>query len=394
MTTKAEPMTGRVPAASLTNEEILRYSRHLIMPEVGMDGQLKLKSAKVLLIGTGGLGAPLGLYLTAAGVGHIGLVDFDVVDFTNLQRQVTFGTSDVGKPKTAAAQARLTNLNPDVKITTYETRLTSENALELFKDYDIIVDGTDNFPTRYLVNDACVLLGKPNVYGSIFRFEGQVTVFGMPDGPCYRCLYPEPPPPGLVPSCAEGGVLGVLPGIIGSLQAMETIKLLLGSGDSLAGRLLLFDALAMKFRELKLRKNNTCPMCSAHRTIHKLIDYEEFCGIRGEEEPESDLSVPEITPRDLKQRLDQGDELFILDVREPHEYQICNLKGHLIPLGELPRRVHELDSSQEIIAHCRSGKRSAEAVDFLRKAGFRKISNLRGGILAWSTEVDPTVPRY
>ncbi len=394
MATKTPPLTGHPPAASLTNEEILRYSRHLIMPEVGMEGQLKLKGAKVLLIGTGGLGAPLGLYLTAAGVGKIGLVDFDVVDFTNLQRQVTFGTSDVGKPKTEAAKARLSNLNPDVEIATYETKLTSENALELFKDYDVIADGTDNFPTRYLVNDACILLGKPNVYGSIFRFEGQVTVFGMPDGPCYRCLYPEPPPPGLVPSCAEGGVLGVLPGIIGSLQAMETIKLILGRGDSLVGRLLLFDALAVKFRELKLRKNPHCPMCGTHRKIHELIDYNEFCGIRGEEEPEVNLHVPEITPHELKERLDRGDELFILDVREPHEYQICNLKGHLIPLGELPRRVHELDSSHEIVAHCRSGKRSAEAVDFLRKAGFRKVLNLRGGILSWSTEVDPSMPRY
>jgi molybdopterin/thiamine biosynthesis adenylyltransferase/rhodanese-related sulfurtransferase len=394
MHTKEQTLTGHVPAASLTNEEILRYSRHLIMPEVGMDGQLKLKGAKVLLIGTGGLGAPLGLYLAAAGVGKIGLVDFDIVDFTNLQRQVTFGTSDVGRPKTEAAQARLTNLNPDVQITTYETKLTSENALEIFKDYDVIVDGTDNFPTRYLVNDACILLGKPNVYGSIFRFEGQCTVFGMPDGPCYRCLYPEPPPPGLVPSCAEGGVLGVLPGIIGSLQAMETIKLLIERGESLVGRLLLFDALALKFRELKLRKNPNCPMCGPHRKIHQLIDYYEFCGVRGEEEPEVDLHVPEITPTELKQRMDRGDEMFILDVREPHEYQICNLKGHLIPLGELPRRVHELDSSNEIIAHCRSGKRSAEAVDFLRNAGFRKVLNLRGGILSWSTEVDPTVPRY
>jgi molybdopterin/thiamine biosynthesis adenylyltransferase/rhodanese-related sulfurtransferase len=393
-TAKTQPLAGIAPAATLSNEEILRYSRHLIMPEVGMDGQLKLKAAKVLLIGTGGLGAPLGLYLTAAGVGKIGLVDFDVVDFTNLQRQVTFGTSDVGKPKTEAARERLTNLNPDVEITTYETRLTSENALELFKDYDVIVDGTDNFPTRYLVNDACILLGKPNVYGSIFRFEGQVTVFGMPDGPCYRCLYPEPPPPGLVPSCAEGGVLGVLPGIVGSLQAMETIKLLLGAGESLQGRLLLFDAMALKFRELKLRKNPNCPMCGTDRKIHHLIDYDEFCGIRGEEEPESNLVVPEISPRELKQRLDRGDDLFILDVREPHEYQICNLKGHLIPLGELPRRVHELDSSREIVAHCRSGKRSTEAVDFLRKAGFRKIHNLHGGILAWSGEVDPSVPRY
>ena len=381
-------------AGKLNNEEILRYSRHLIMPEVGMEGQLKLKAAKVLLIGTGGLGAPLGLYLAAAGVGKLGLVDFDVVDFTNLQRQVTFGTSDVGKAKSEAARVRLSNLNPDIEIEAFETKLTSENALQLFRDFDIIVDGTDNFPTRYLVNDASILLGKPNVYGSIFRFEGQITVFGMPDGPCYRCLYPEPPPPGLVPSCAEGGVLGVLPGIVGSIQAMETIKLILGRGRNLTGRLLLFDALEMAFSEVKLRKNPNCPLCGTHRTINKLIDYYEFCGVRGEEAPATDLKVPEITPRELKARLDRGDSLFILDVREPHEYQICNLRGRLIPLGELPRRAHELDSSQEIVAHCRSGKRSAEAVDFLRKAGFRKIHNLKGGILAWSDEVDSSVPKY
>src|SRR5271167_1096912 len=394
MATTTQPQAGTKPATSLTNEEILRYSRHLIMPEVGMEGQLKLKNAKVLLIGAGGLGAPLGLYLAAAGVGRLGLVDFDVVDFTNLQRQVTFGTSDVGKPKSQAAQARLSDLNPDIHVEAFETKLTSENALELFQNFDIIVDGTDNFPTRYLVNDACILLGKPNVYGSIFRFEGQVTVFGMPDGPCYRCLYPEPPPPGLVPSCAEGGVLGVLPGIVGSIQAMETIKLLLKAGDSLSGRLLLFDALAMKFRELKLRKNPNCPMCGEHRTITKLIDYYEFCGVRGEEAPAMTDGIPEITPKELKSRLDEGDDLFILDVREPHEYQICSLNGTLIPLGELPRRVHELDTSREIVAHCRSGKRSAEAIDFLRKAGFRKIHNLKGGILAWSDEVDPSVPKY
>ncbi len=395
MVTKVQPVAGNAPAArpdaggaGLSKEEILRYSRHLIMPEVGMEGQLKLKQAKVLLIGTGGLGAPLGLYLAAAGVGRLGLVDFDVVDFTNLQRQVTFGSSDVGRAKTEAARERLANLNPDIRIEPFETKLTSENALELFKDFDIIVDGTDNFPTRYLVNDACVLLGKPNVYGSIFRFEGQVSVFGAPGGPCYRCLYPEPPPPGLVPSCAEGGVLGVLPGIVGSIQAMETIKLILGRGENLIGRLLLFDALAMKFREMKLRKNANCPMCGQHRTITKLIDYYEFCGIRGEEAPAPNLQVPEMS------RLDRGEDLYILDVREPHEYQICNLRGHLIPLGELPRRVHELDSSREIVAHCRSGKRSAEAVDFLKKAGFRKIWNLKGGILAWSEEVDPSVPKY
>src|SRR5208282_5879770 len=387
------PPAGNPPLA-LSKEEVLRYSRHLIMPEVGMDGQLKLKAAKVLCIGTGGLGAPLGLYLAAAGVGRIGLVDFDSVDLTNLQRQILFSTTDVGRPKIEAAADRLRAMNPDIQIDTFETQLTSANALEMLKDYDIIVDGTDNFPTRYLVNDASVLLGKPNVYGSIFRFEGQITIFGMPDGPCYRCLYPEPPPPGLVPSCAEGGVLGVLPGIVGSIQAMETIKLILGSGRNLAGRLLLFDALEMGFREFKLRKNPNCPMCGEHRTIHKLIDYYEFCGVRGEEAPTPDFQVPEITPRHLKTRLDRGDDLFILDVREPHEYQICNLHGKLIPLGELPRRVHELDSSREIVAHCRSGKRSGEAVDFLRKAGFRKILNLKGGILAWSDEVDSSVPKY
>ena len=395
MTSKTGATAGHPPAAGLTNEEILRYSRHLIMPEVGMEGQLKLKGAKVLCIGTGGLGAPLGLYLTAAGVGHLGLLDFDVVDFTNLQRQVTFGTSDVGKPKVQAAQARLSNLNPDVEITTYETKLTSENALEIFKDYDVIVDGTDNFPTRYLINDACILLSKPNVYGSIFRFEGQVTLFGMPDGPCYRCLYPEPPPPGLVPSCAEGGVIGVLPGIVGALQALETIKLIIGRGHSLEGRLILFDALSFKFRELRLRKNHHCPMCGTHRKIHQLIDYNEFCGIRGEEEePDVALNVPEITARDLKEKLDRGDDVFILDVRDPHEYQICNLHGHLIPLGELPKRVHELDSAREMVVHCKTGKRSAKAVDFLRQAGFKKAYNLHGGILSWSIEVDPKVPRY
>jgi len=382
------------PETKLSKEEVLRYSRHLIMPEVGMDGQLKLRRARVLLIGTGGLGAPLGLYLAAAGVGHLGLVDFDVVDFTNLQRQVTFSTSDVGKPKIAAAKARLSGINPSIEIETFETRLTSANALELFRDFDIIVDGTDNFPTRYLVNDACVLLGKPNVYGSIFRFEGQATVFGYPGGPCYRCLYPEPPPPGLVPSCAEGGVLGVLPGIVGAIQAMETIKLILGSGEPLVGRLLLFDALGMRFRELRLRKNPACPLCGEHRTITGLIDYEEFCGIRGEEAAPVTNGIPEITAREMKARLDRGDNLFILDVREPHEFQICNLQGHLIPLGQLPQRVKELDSSREIVVHCRSGKRSAEAIMFLQQAGFRKLWNLKGGVLAWSDEVDPTMPKY
>jgi molybdopterin/thiamine biosynthesis adenylyltransferase/rhodanese-related sulfurtransferase len=386
--------SGTGSDVTLSKEEILRYSRHLIMPEVGMDGQLKLKRARVLLVGTGGLGAPLGLYLAAAGVGTLGIVDFDKVDFTNLQRQVAFGTSDVGRPKIEAAAERLGNLNPEIRIERYETQLTSENALEIFRDYDIIADGTDNFPTRYLVNDACVLLGKPNVYGSIFRFEGQASVFGYPGGPCYRCLYPEPPPPGLVPSCAEGGVLGVLPGIIGSIQAMETLKLILKSGEPLVGRLLLFDALGMKFRELRLRKNPDCPVCGTNPTVTKLIDYGEFCGIRGEEAPAPQTSVPEITPRELKARLDRGDDLYVLDVREPHEYQICNIGGHLIPLGELSRRVNELDSAREIVAHCRSGKRSAEAAEFLRKAGFKKLWNLKGGILAWSDEVDSSVPKY
>jgi adenylyltransferase/sulfurtransferase len=381
-------------APALSQQEILRYSRHLIMPEVGMDGQLKLKAAKVLLIGTGGLGAPLGLYLTAAGVGRLGLVDFDVVDFTNLQRQVTFTTEDVGKRKIEAARDRLQGLNPEIQIDTHEVKLTSENALTILRDYDIIVDGTDNFPTRYLVNDACVLLGKPNVYGSIFRFEGQATVFALDDGPCYRCLYPEPPPPGLVPSCAEGGVLGVLPGIVGSIQANETIKLIIGRGESLKGRLLMFDALKMKFRELRLRKNPDCPICGTHRTVTKLIDYEEFCGLRGQEAQQPVAQVPEIEPVELKRKLDAGEDVFILDVREPHEYQICHLNGHLIPLGDLPKRVSELDSARTIVAHCRSGMRSAQAVEFLRTAGFRKVWNLKGGILAWSDTVDPSVPKY
>jgi adenylyltransferase/sulfurtransferase len=392
-----EPQAPAQP--TLSPQEILRYSRHLIMPEVGMEGQLKLKAAKVLLIGTGGLGAPLGLYLAAAGVGRIGLVDFDKVDFTNLQRQVTFSTADVGRPKLEAARERLEGLNPDIAIVTHEAKLTSENALQILRDYDIVVDGTDNFPTRYLVNDACVLLGKPNVYGSIFRFEGQATVFALPDGPCYRCLYPEPPPPGLVPSCAEGGVLGVLPGIVGSIQANETIKLILGAGDVLKGRLLVFDALKMRFRELKLRSNPDCPVCGTHPTLTRLIDYYEFCGVRGSpdsgQQAPASVQVPEIEARELKRWLDRGDDVFILDVREPHEYQICRIEGStLIPLGDLPRRAHELDSARTIVAHCRLGQRSAQAVDFLRQAGFRKVWNMKGGIIAWSDQVDPSVPKY
>jgi sulfur-carrier protein adenylyltransferase/sulfurtransferase len=378
---------------SLNNEEVLRYSRHLIMPEVGMEGQQRLKAARVLCIGTGGLGSPLALYLSAAGVGTIGLVDFDVVDFTNLQRQVIHFTGDVGRPKLESAKEKIGAINPFVNVKTFDTRLTSANALELFSDFDIIVDGTDNFPTRFLVNDACVFTGKPNVYGSIFRFEGQASVFAAKDGPCYRCLYPEPPPPGLVPSCAEGGVLGILPGLVGLIQATETIKLILGSGEPLIGRLLLIDALGMKFRELKLRKNPDCVVCGTHPTVTKLIDYEEFCGLRGQEKPVS-TGVPEISVEELKQRLDAKEDLFILDVREPHEYKICNLNGHLIPLNDLPRRVHELDPSKEMVVHCRSGVRSARAVGFLRQAGFAKAKNLAGGILAWADRIDPKVPKY
>jgi len=385
--------TPKVDPATLSNDEILRYSRHLIMPEVGMEGQQKLKAAKVLCIGAGGLGSPLTLYLAAAGVGTLGVVDFDVVDYTNLQRQIIHTTADVGRKKLASAAEKVKAINPFVEVRPFEARLTSENALDLFRDFDIVVDGTDNFPTRYLVNDACVLTGKPNVYGSIFRFEGQVSVFATQDGPCYRCLYPEPPPPGLVPSCAEGGVLGILPGLVGVMQATEAIKLILGKGEPLIGRLLLVDALGMRFRELKLRKNPDCPACGAHPSITRLIDYNEFCGIRGEEAPVM-TNIPEIQPEDLKRRLDAGEDLFILDVREPHEYQICNLGGYLIPLGELPKRVHELDSSREIVAHCRSGVRSGKAVDFLRQAGFKKVRNLTGGILAWSDKVDSSVPKY
>ncbi len=394
-------IAGGAPSATelstdvaLSNEEILRYSRHLILPDVAMEGQLKLKSAKVLCVGAGGLGAPLALYLAAAGVGTIGLVDFDVVDFTNLQRQVLYTTEDVGRPKLQVAKERLQAMNPNIEVRTYETRLTRENALEIFADYDIIVDGTDNFATRYLVNDACVLLGKPNVYGSIFRFEGQASVFWAKEGPCYRCLYPEPPPPGLVPSCAEGGVLGVLPGVIGTIQAMETIKLILGKGEPLMGRLLLFNALKMQFRELKLRKNPNCPVCGEKPIIRELIDYEEFCGVRGVEETPAEV-VEEITPTELKRRLDAGEDIFLLDVREPVEWQICRLEGAtLIPMNSVPARMHELDSAKEMVVYCRSGKRSAQIVAFLKAAGFRKVKNLQGGILQWSDEVDPTVPKY
>jgi adenylyltransferase/sulfurtransferase len=386
-------VTDAQPEVVLSNDEILRYSRHLIMPEVAMDGQRKLKAAKVLCIGAGGLGSPLALYLTAAGVGTLGLVDYDVVDYTNLQRQIIHSTNDVGRKKLDSASDKLKALNPFLNLRTFDMKLTSANALDLFREFDIVADGTDNFPTRYLVNDACVLTGKPNVYGSIFRFEGQASVFATEEGPCYRCLYPEPPPPGLVPSCAEGGVLGIMPGLVGVIQATETIKLILGQGDSLAGRLLLIDALGLKFRELKLRKNPDCPVCGTHRTITELIDYDQFCGIRGQEEPAGN-DIPAISVEDLKKKLDAKADVFILDVREPHEYQICNLRGYLIPVGDIPKRASELDSSREIVAYCKVGGRSAKAVNFLRRAGFTKVYNLTGGINAWADRIDPKMPKY
>ncbi len=388
----------------LSNEEIKRYSRHLIMPEVGVDGQRRLKAGSVLCIGAGGLGSPAAMYLAAAGVGRIGVVDFDVVDYSNLQRQIIHGTSDVGRSKLASAKDRLLDINPHIQVDTYEAALSSENALELFKPYDVILDGTDNFPTRYLTNDACVLLGKPNAYGSIFRFEGQASVFATKDGPCYRCLYPEPPPPGLVPSCAEGGVLGVLPGVIGVIQATEAIKLLTGIGEPLVGRFLIYDALRMRFRELKLRKDPDCPVCGTNPTVTKLIDYEEFCGLRPSVETEAAAAVAsagaavnatEITAVELKQRLDKGDKLVIVDVREPNEYQINRIPGsQLIPLGEIPRRYAELNPEDEIVVQCKAGGRSAKAADYLRTVGFTRVLNLKGGILDWVDKVDPSQPKY
>jgi sulfur-carrier protein adenylyltransferase/sulfurtransferase len=383
----------------LTNEEIKRYSRHLIMPEVGVDGQRRLKAGSVLCIGAGGLGSPAAMYLAAAGVGTIGIVDFDVVDYSNLQRQIIHGTPDVGRSKLESARDRLLAINPNIEVKTYETALSSKNALELFGPYDVILDGTDNFPTRYLVNDACVLLGKPNTYGSIFRFEGQASVFGAPGGPCYRCLYPEPPPPGLVPSCAEGGVLGVLPGVIGVIQATEAIKLLAGIGESLVGRFLIYDALRMRFRELKLKKDPDCPVCGTHPTVTKLIDYEEFCGIRPAAEPAMAAALAgngyEISAVELKARLERGDKLRIIDVREPNEYQINRIPGSvLMPLGEVPRRYAELDPDEEFVMQCKVGGRSAKAADFLRSVGFKRVLNLKGGILDWIDKVDPTQPKY
>ena len=380
----------------LSNEEIARYSRHVIIPEVGMTGQRKLKAAGVLMIGTGGLGAPLGMYLAAAGVGRLGLVDFDVVDVSNLQRQIIHGTRDVGRPKISSARDRLEDINPHVEIETHETRLTSANALQLFRNYDVIVDGTDNFPTRYLVNDACVLTGKPNVYGSIFRFEGQASVFWAERGACYRCLYSEPPPPGLVPSCAEGGVLGVLPGIIGAIQATEALKIILGAPDIMVNRLLLFDAWRMRFRELKLRKNPDCPVCGDNPTIKELIDYEEFCGVTPQPPAATENKMEEITATELKQRLDRGDDIQIIDVREPHEYEIALIPGsRLIPLGQVLDRVSEIDAGRETVVHCKMGGRSAKAIETLQRAGFTgRLTNLQGGITAWSDEVDPSVPKY
>jgi sulfur-carrier protein adenylyltransferase/sulfurtransferase len=390
------PTTAEATLPDLSKDEVKRYSRHLIMPEVGVDGQKKLKAASVLCIGAGGLGSPVAMYLAAAGVGRIGIVDFDIVDFSNLQRQILHGTPDVGRSKLASAKDRLQALNPEIQIDTYETALTSQNALKLFEPYDVIIDGTDNFPTRYLVNDACVLLGKPNAYGSIFRFEGQASVFGVKDGPCYRCLYPEPPPPGLVPSCAEGGVLGVLPGIIGVIQATEAIKLILGVGEPLIGRFLIYDALRMKFRELKLRKDPDCPVCGTHPTVHQLIDYEEFCGVvPAAPEPVTVSNATEITALELKQRLDRGDKLKIVDVREPHEYQIAKIQGSiLMPLGDVQKRYSELNPDEELIMQCRSGVRSAKAADFLRSMGYKHVLNLKGGILDWIDKVDPSQPKY
>ncbi len=391
MATMIEPVT----LPQLSTEEMARYSRHLILPEVGMEGQQKLKAAKVLCVGTGGLGSPLAFYLAAAGIGTLGLVDFDVVDSSNLQRQIIHSTKDVGRSKIVSATEKLVALNPFLNVVQHETMLTSQNALEIISQYDIVADGTDNFPTRYLVNDACVLTGKPNAYGSIFRFEGQASVFATEHGPCYRCLYPEPPPPGLVPSCAEGGVLGILPGLVGVIQATEVIKLILGKGEPLIGRLLLVNSLDMKFRELKLRKNPECPVCGKNPTVTKLIDYQQFCGIVPEAKVAAEKNgIPQMSVTELKQKLDAGEDVFILDVREPYEYQIAQIGGHLIPLGELPNRLGELDTAKNIVVQCKSGGRSQRAAEFLAQNGFKKLHNLAGGILAWSSEIDPDVPRY
>jgi adenylyltransferase/sulfurtransferase len=387
-----------VPAAlpELTTDDLARYSRHLILPEVGMEGQQKLKAARVLCVGTGGLGSPLALYLTAAGIGTLGLVDFDVVDASNLQRQIIHSTKDIGRSKLDSAEEKLKALNPAITIVKHNTMLSSANALEILKDYDIVADGTDNFPTRYLVNDACVLLGKPNAYGSIFRFEGQASVFATAQGPCYRCLYPEPPPPGLVPSCAEGGVLGILPGLVGVIQATEVIKLILGKGEPLIGRLLLVDALNMRFRELKLRKNPECPVCGQDPTVTKLIDYQQFCGIVPETPQEANVKngIPQLTVKELKRRIDAGEDVQLIDVREPYEYQIAHIGGKLIPQNDVPNRLAEIDRDREVVVHCRSGARSQRIAEFLQQAGYSNVVNLAGGILAWSDEIDPSVQKY
>jgi adenylyltransferase/sulfurtransferase len=389
-------ITETTPLPELTTDDLARYSRHLILPEVGMEGQQKLKAAKVLCVGTGGLGSPLALYLAAAGIGTLGLVDFDVVDASNLQRQIIHSTKDIGRKKIDSAAEKLNALNPVLKVVKHETMLTSANALDILKDYDIVADGTDNFPTRYLVNDACVLLGKPNVYGSIFRFEGQASVFATEEGPCYRCLYPEPPPPGLVPSCAEGGVLGILPGLVGVIQATEVIKLILGNGTPLIGRLLLVDALNMRFRELKLRKNPECPVCGDHPTVTELIDYQNFCGSVPETPQEANLKngIPQITVKELKRRIDAGEDVQLIDVREPYEYQIAQIGGKLIPQNDVPQRLGEIDRDREVVVHCKSGGRSQRIAEFLKQSGYPRVANVAGGILAWSDEIDPKVPKY
>jgi len=387
-------LAGRWADQSLSPPEFARYSRHVIMPEVGLDGQKKLKAAKVLVIGTGGLGSPLALYLAAAGVGTLGLVDFDTVDASNLQRQIIHGTRDVGRSKCQSAADKLRDLNPEVTVVLHEERFTSRNAVEIVRGYDIVVDGTDNFPTRYLVNDVCVLLNKPNVYGSIFRFDGQATVFHPAVGPCYRCLYPEPPPPGEVPSCAEGGVLGILPGVIGCIQATETIKLILGIGEPLIGRLLHYDALNMTFKTFKIRRDPKWPVGAPHPTITGLIDYEQFCGVRGGATPAAPAGG-EITPARLKQRIDAGEDLYVLDVRNPNEFQICRIPGSVfLPLPELPARFAEVPRDREVVVHCKSGMRSAKAIEFLKGQGYTKLANLTGGILGWAEQVDPGMPRY
>jgi len=387
----------RLNSIDFSNDEIARYSRHLIMPEVTLDGQKRIKASSVLCIGTGGLGSPIALYLAAAGVGRLGLVDYDVVDFSNLQRQILHGTDDVGRKKLNSAKDRIKAVNPNVQVDLHDMLFRSENAMQVVKDYDIVIDGTDNFPTRYLSNDVCVLMKKPNIYGSIFRFDGQCTVFAPHlGGPCYRCMFPEPPPPGMVPSCAEGGVLGVLPGIIGVMQALEAIKLIVGIGDPLIGRLVSFDALKLRFKEFKIRKDPNCPICGDHPTLHELIDYDQFCGIpQADAEAAKEMDVPTITALDLKQKFDRRDKFVLVDVREPFEYEITHIPGSkLIPLGELPARLSELDSADDIVLQCKSGGRSAKALRILQEAGFRKLSNLEGGITAWSDDVDPTVPKY